>query len=66
MIRLMIAETTVIRRILLKIRSSILKEVVDGMIISTTMISAGPAAKADAKNRGLIKELFQKGLAGSP
>jgi hypothetical protein len=48
----MIAETTVIRRIVLKIRSSILKEVADGMIISTTMISAGPAAKADAKNRG--------------
>ena len=36
------------------------------MMTSTMVINAGPAAKADAKNLGPIKGLFQKALAGSP
>ena len=51
---------------LLKILLSILYSVTAFITCSTTEIIAGPAAKADARNRGPISGLFQNGRAGSP
>ena len=66
MIRLMLAETTMISRSLLKREGFTLKEVFVWMTDTTRVMSAGPAAKAEARNRGPMSGLFQKGLAGRP